>query len=181
MPSEPTRIEQYTDGYGRIRLAVAFDYDENRTRRMSSLFDQLDWDQFHQSPDDNYEFRDGHSEFAWTLDRSSESRRRLRETVGIGLPPNEELPWNIDVYQCAPGDDPRECVGCRESAVLGDKGLRACNMHHAPEFEILTSEVTSAEQVCTACGQYFEYVVHERETDAPDGPITPSTAASEVM
>lgn len=179
--AEPTRVEQFVDGYGRVKLAIAFDYDEQRTNRMSSVFDELDWDEHHTGAEDDYEFHDGTTEFARTVDRSSEVLRKLRETVGLGIPPVEEIPWNISVYEAAPGDDPRECAGCGEQAVLGDRGLAATNMHNSAEYEILVSEVTRAEQVCTACGQFFRYLVRETDDSGPDGPVTGKTAASEVM
>lgn len=177
--SEPTRVEQFIDGYGRVKLAIAFDYDEQRTNRMSSVFDNLDWEEHHPGADDTYEFADGTTEFARTVDRSSHVLRELRETVGLGIPPVEEIPWHVSVYTTSPGDSPITCEACDSETVLSDRGLRAVNLHNSAWMEIIESEESDASQVCTACGQLYDYQVHESD-DRPTH-VAASTDASEVM
>lgn len=198
MSASPPQVELYVGNYGRVRYAIGVDYDEAQIRRLRALWDDLDWETHHTDREDEYEFADGTRRFAWLVDRSSEVRRRLREEAGVGFPPDEDLPWAVDTYRTSPGDDPRECASCGEQAVLGPRGLVAANVTGSAKgspsilnaaSEIVESDQTSANVICTQCGQLYEYDV----PDAPDGEtatdgsgdppdrITGSTEAYEVM
>lgn len=186
MPSkspEPTTVEQYIyekrDGLS-AKLAVRYDRDKQKSNRMNAL----EWDEHHCTWSDDFVLLDG-TTGAWTLDRSPESLEYLRTTVGLGIPPTEEIPWNVSAYATSPGSNPRECEACGEESVLGLRGLRASGYRRTVLDEALSvpypDSITAPDpqQVCTSCRQFYEYQVHERETSA-DGGVTAGTVTSET-
>lgn len=183
--ADPTRVEHHIyekrDGLS-AKLAVRYDKDEQKNSRMNAL----EWDEHHCTWDDDYQLLDG-TTGAWTLDRSTQSLHYLRSTVQLGIPPTDEIPWNVPTYPTSPGSNPRKCEACGEEAVLGVRGLRASGYRRTLLDEALSVPVPddvdapNAEQVCTACRQFYEYRVHE--TPAADGgtTVTSGTMAHEVM
>lgn len=177
----PAIVEQFIDDYGRVTLAVGFEYDEQTTTRLGSL----DWDQHHNEYNPEYQWSHGEPpETTYTLDRSPAALEFLREICGLRVPPVEKIDWNVDVYTTTPIPKSRKCEACREESILGPAGLRACNLHNTPEMEVIDSDTNDAGHVCTNCQQFYDYQFHDNEEQhAPTTaePLTSETPLNELM